>query len=243
MRFSLFQPARSVVGMFAGVLFPPLCYSCGALLPSGHRIVCPACMDAVQGIDREDPSFRLAQERLLSDGTLDDFFCLYRFVRGSVLQNLLHQLKYGGAPGIGVWLGELLGSALRAAVPPLQAGAIVPVPLHTAKKRERGYNQSAYIAEGIGCTLGLAVRTDVLRRIRHTSTQTALDIEERRRNMEAAFAVRKGKRLKGGGRGVLLVDDVITTGATIRSCAGVLRRAGFRNIYACSVGLADRTNL
>ena len=232
-----------LIGAFADFLFPPLCYGCTALLPPRFKILCPACIAPLEALDAADPLYLLARERLCADGLVDDLVSLYRFEKGHELQMLLHQLKYRGSAGIGRWFGEQVGNAVRSSAPPGRFDAIIPLPLHVARKRERGYNQSEQIARGMAKALGLRVRPDVVRRVRYTSTQTVLDSDERKANMEGAFAVMPGRIEAIRDRGVLLVDDVITTGATLGACAMALRRAGARQIVACSVGVADRRNL
>lgn len=236
-------PVGDVFRCLTDFVFPPLCYSCGELLPRGCRIACPACVAAMRPINRADPLFLLARERLCEDGTVDELFSLFRFEKGGDLQSLMHHMKYSGAIGVGRWLGERLGSALQSGTWTTGSEAIIPIPLHTIKKRERGYNQSEQIARGAGKILGMPVETDLVRRIRHTRTQTTLGMDERRQNTAGAFVVPQKHCSDVEGRGFLLVDDVITTGATIRSCAQALRSAGARRIAACSVGLADRTNM
>jgi ComF family protein len=241
MGWSMLLHAGSAFEPLADVLFPPLCYACGALLPHGSRVACPPCVATIQKVDFTDPLLLLARERLCGDGVLDDVFTLFHFEKGGTLQTLLHHLKYGGAAGIGRWLGGQVGLAMRECSFAPRLDAIVPVPLHTAKRRERGYNQSASIAGGIGTVLRLPVDAGLVGRIRHTSTQTALGIEERKSNMAGAFATFPKRQRVIEGRGFLLVDDVITTGATIRSCAQALRAAGAGSIVACAVGLAEKT--
>lgn len=227
----------------ADFLFPPLCYSCGTLLPSAHRIICPTCAATLTHVDRNDPVFGLARDRLCADGAVDDLFSLYKFEKGKELQALLHELKYAGAADVGRWLGVRLGRALRESGAVAGIDAIIPVPLHVVKKRERGFNQCEHIARGVREILELPARPELVRRCRHTSTQTQLGIDERMINMEGAFAVPLHRRKAIERRGFLLLDDVITTGATVRACAGALRAAGARTIVACSVALADRTTL
>lgn len=121
----------------------------------------------------------------------------------------------------------------------IKADVLIPVPLHKAKFRERGFNQAECIARGIADRTGWRVEPNALIRKRYTQTQTKLDIAERQKNMEDAFTVPpKRKPLVSGGTCVV-VDDVITTGATILACADALLAAGARTIIAASAALAE----
>lgn len=136
----------------------------------------------------------------------------------------VHRYKYGRE----LWLEPFLaGLLIEAARPELAGGGwdlVVPVPLHPLKARHREFNQAARLAVCLGASLRLPVARRWARRIRETGTQTRLSREERARNMRAAFAIRPGVSLKG--RRVVLVDDVLTTGATASACATALREAG-----------------
>ncbi len=204
-------------------------------------MICPECVAAMHLIDAAEPLYQLARERLCADSVVDDFLSLYRFEKGCGLQTLLHQLKYTGAVGIGLWLGEQLGRAIRDKTADLQLEAIVPVPLHVVKKRERGYNQSVQVAKGIGRIVGLPVMPDVIRRTRYTPTQTALDIAGRKANMDGAFVVPRKHCAEIRGRRLLLVDDLVTTGATVRACGTALRLAGARSC-CCLLGRSGRSH-
>lgn len=141
------------------------------------------------------------------------------------LRRAILALKFRGARNIGVRLGELL--AVHACEP---YDAIVPVPLHAMRRRERGYNQAEEIARGIARVRSANLCVRALVRVRRTQAQSALDLEERRRNVAGAFAAGPGIAAVSRSN-VLLVDDVFTTGATARACAAALRRAGAREIY------------
>ncbi len=143
--------------------------------------------------------------------------------RDAVLE-LIHRYKYRRA----YWFEPLLARWLiEAAAPELAQGGwdcIVPVPLHPVRQREREFNQAERLARRLSQATGIALRTDVLRRVRPTRTQTLLSREERRENMRRAFALTRRATLDG--ERIVLVDDVLTTGATTSACAGVLRRGG-----------------
>ncbi|GAB4375543.1 MAG: hypothetical protein Kow0042_21070 [Calditrichia bacterium] len=105
---------------------------------------------------------------------------------------------------------------------------IIPVPLHPVREKERGYNQSYHIARGLFSQSGLPIHQNLLRRIRHTRSQTELNREERRNNVDQAFQVVHDPEIKG--KTIALIDDVVTTGATLNECARVLKLAGARRV-------------
>jgi ComF family protein len=140
---------------------------------------------------------------------------------------LVHALKYGGRPGIADALAESLARALPAA---LAADLVTAVPLHPARRRERGYNQAWRLAAGLASRLGVPAVEDVLERVRHTPAQAQLDPERRRRNLSGAFRVNEPQRYRE--RRVLIVDDVLTTGATLEACLGTLAGSGARPVGA-----------
>jgi ComF family protein len=163
---------------------------------------------------------------------------LYRFEQGGCLQSLLHQMKYRGMTRVGVECGKRLGEVLEGMIggtPPL---GVIPVPLHRTKHRERGYNQSEYIARGIASVLRIPVLSHTLLRHRHTESQTTLSREERQQNVADAFSVRPGAVPLVRRQTHLLVDDVITTGATLQEAARALTIAGAQPSLVCAIGIA-----
>jgi ComF family protein len=175
---------------------------------------------------------------LRNDGSARDFLCLYWFDQEGAVQRLLHVLKYDGVRRVGESLGREAGRVLGLSIRGYGVDGIVPVPLHRARLRERGYNQSLLIARGLGAALDLPVLHPVLRRVRYTKSQTALRHDERRRNVAGAFALDPRCRIPLADRTLLLVDDVATTGATLCACAEVLRARGAESVVACAIALA-----
>jgi ComF family protein len=116
---------------------------------------------------------------------------------------------------------------------------IIPVPLHRTKQRERGYNQSEYVCTGIYEILNLEVIPNGLKRIRYTKTQTKLNREERKENVTNAFELNEKYLNKIQGKNIILVDDVITTGATILECGRILKANNCGKILTCSIALAE----
>ena len=113
---------------------------------------------------------------------------------------------------------------------------VIPVPLNKRKERERGYNQSDFVAKGISSIINVPVFSDVVRRVKYTVTQTHLNAQERKKNIAEAFAVTQSEKIKN--KNILIVDDIITTGSTIQETAKVLMDSGATKVIAGSVGLA-----
>lgn len=231
------HPVQSLLRPLYEFIFPPSCLVCDAPMERTSGRVCAACWHSLRPVASADRTYRLAAERLIRHGHLDGVVPLWHFEQEGTLQSMVHALKYNGITDIGVEMGRFLGERLREEKVIEHADGIIPVPLHRAKYRERGYNQSEFISRGIQQVTGLPLLQDVLYRSRFTQSQTELNIAERKLNVDGAFALRKGRSVHG--RSFLLVDDVITTGATIEACAAVLKEHGARRLFASSVALAE----
>ncbi len=196
----------------------PACMRCG--LPFAGEITgefaCERCQQATWHFDR-------AQAAVVARG---------------VAMEMIHRYKYERAiwfePALAGWLTRRVAAWLKDRV----VDAIVPVPLHPVKAREREFNQAARLAAKLGQAVGLPSRPEWLRRIKFTDTQTRLTRPQREDNMRQAFAVPPGVRLAG--LKLILVDDVFTTGATVNSAAGALRAAGADTVSVWTVGRAVR---
>ena len=150
-----------------------------------------------------------------------------------VMREALHAFKFGGRRGLAAPLGALLVEAMESRLPAGVPAVLVPVPLHPRRERERGFNQASLLARRVGVAWGVPVRADVLIRAVATSSQTELDAPARRANVRGAFRLRRPELIAG--RHVLLVDDILTTGATLSECAHCLREGGAANVGALTV--------
>jgi competence protein ComFC len=230
---------------FGSLVYPPACTICSASVGL-HEYLCPEC---------EAKLFRIAPPFCARcsepfDGAITTTFscanCAHRHLyfdaavsayrsRG-IARHVILNFKYGKQ----IHLRHLLGRWLIAAFDDSRLrgrrfDAIVPVPLHPARQRERGFNQAALLAERLGPHLGLQVRP-VLQRVYYTTTQTAFDRAERIQNLRHAFRLRKKADVRK--LDVLLIDDVLTTGSTLSECARVLKENGARAVYAATAARA-----
>jgi ComF family protein len=158
------------------------------------------------------------------------------FHKGGNVQELLHQLKYQGKREVGHYLGRQYAFELGDSWKQGSVDIIVPVPLHPKKQRKRGYNQSQCFAEGLADEWKIPVEAACLFRKKHSSTQTRKSRYERWENVEDIFGVRNQDRIEG--KHILLVDDVITTGATLEACATVLMKLKGVRVSAMSIAFA-----
>lgn len=219
-------------------VFPPSCLACGVPMEYSPERVCEKCWRTIKAVVRSDAVYQRAFAMMSHDGLVDELVVPFYFEKDGALQTLLHLLKYGGIPAAGEVLGRKLGAhALRSGA--WQGHVLLPVPLHRAKERERGYNQAEYIARAMGKQIGMETKNGVLRRVAYTKTQTALGFEERQKNVRGAFALTRRGCASVKGASIILVDDVVTTGATSRECAQVLKAAGAERIVVSAVALAE----
>jgi len=205
---------------FISLLFPRLCYGCGNHLMRNERLICTECYVVIPRtgyhLSEKNPVAELFWGRCLVQRAAA--FSFYN--RGSRMRRLIHNLKYKGIKEIGYELGRIYGLSLNSSGFTQGIELIVPVPLHPAKRRMRGFNQSDLISQGISDATGLPVDYGCLVRTMASATQTRRPRYERWTNVEGIFEVREAEKITG--RHILLVDDVITTGSTIESCANEL---------------------
>jgi len=203
--------------------FPQACPGCGAPAEPA-RLLCAACRAAI-------PRLPVALcARCLGRGR-EPVGCVSHpshvvwaaWVYDERAACMVHALKYGGRPALASALGEVLAAALPAAARP---DLVLEVPLHPTRRRERGYNQAALLADAAAERLGVPRLSAALIRVRGTAPQARLDPLSRRANVAGAFRVRQPAALRG--RSVLIVDDVVTTGATLEACLDALAVAGAR---------------
>lgn len=218
------------------LFFPSNCLVCGKRLHSPREILCFECEYKMPktgyGERGDNPVSRTFWGRVpVVSGT-----SLFRFEKGSAYQTVLHELKYRGNRKAGLYLGRLLGHELNH-TSFSRCDLLVPVPLHPGRMKQRGYNQSEIIARGTSEIMGIPVVTNLIIRSGHHRSQTTMGRHERFENVFEEFTL--GSRpMDINGKKVLIIDDVITTGATLEACSQVLFTHFKCLVYAATVSCA-----
>lgn len=218
---AFFAFARETWAGFLHLLYPELCAGCGSELPSGNdACFCLRCRMKISVSDMHLSRENEFTNRFWGRLQVESAAAMYYFSRKSPVQRALHQLKYHNKPEIGVKIGREFGKRLRSSGLYQSLEAIVPVPLHPRKERLRGYNQSTMFARGLSETMEIPVLPAALVRQTYTETQTRKKRMDRFKNMHEVFRVKNPALLEG--KHLLLVDDVLTTGATLELCGHTL---------------------
>lgn len=229
--------AKDILTDFISLLYPRYCFACQEGLVKGEETVCSRCMIELPRTQYHFEEENALFKRLNGRIPLSFAFSFFLFRKGGKVQQLLHALKYSNHPEIGETLGEVYGAELQQANYGEKFNVIVPVPLHATRKRKRGYNQSEEFAKGLSKSLNIPFSGNALERITKTETQTRKSKLKRWQNVSEVFRLKEHDRIAN--QHVLLVDDVITTGATIEACAQVLLENGCSAISIASIAYAE----
>lgn len=219
------------------LLFPRVCAACGNILLEGEDSVCTTCRFLLPKTGYENnPDNPLAQMfygQMPFNAVMAEFF----FSKTGKVQHLIHGLKYHHCRENGIFLGQEIGKSLLKAPDYQGIDFIIPIPLHPKKEKLRGYNQSHVISEGIHEIMNVPIAEKSLVRSVFTNTQTKKSREERYQNVKDIFELKKPEQLQG--KHVLLVDDVLTTGATLMSAGKALLHAEGIKISVATVACAS----
>lgn len=198
------------------IIFPRYCCVCGQILSASEKDLCLNCLRALPIV--EDFRIQEIEKNFWGKIAIERVGSYIYYQKGSPYNNLLHRIKYKDHPEIATHLAIAAAHKLKEKGFFDGIDAIVPLPLSKKKERQRGYNQCDYIAQGLSQVSGIAVLKGCVERVKANETQTHKSREERWQNVEGIFSVTHPQLLQG--KHILLIDDVLTTGATIASCAG-----------------------
>lgn len=200
-------------------VFPHICSGCGTDIISQESSLCMRCIDALPETNFEWHHANPVEKRFWGRIEIKQATAQYYFTRESLMQHLMHQFKYKRNRELGFQLGKIMGESMKKSGR-FPADALIPLPLFPAKEKRRGYNQATVLCEGMSESLALPVLKDTIIRSQHTETQTKKGRIERWQNMEGKFVLMNPQAVQN--KHLLLVDDVITTGATLEACGAEL---------------------
>lgn len=207
---------------FTGLVYPEICCGCGGRLNTLEETICLICLYNLPKTFFHQTENNPVAQRLSGRIPFENATALYFFSKSGKVKKLIHQLKYKGNYKVGIKLGEQLGKTLNK-LPNWQTVDIaIPIPLHPKRLKQRGYNQSEAIAEGLGTVMDLSVEANLVKRkVNNTSQTKRKDTMSRWENVKGIFSLKDTSNLEG--KHFLILDDVITTGSTMEACAMAIR--------------------
>ena len=218
------------------LFFPRLCVVCGDKLIEQEQWICLHCLHHIPRTNFHlEPDNRVAQI-FYGRVKLEFATSFFYFSKGSKYQSLLHALKYKGMKELGAEIGKHFGIDLMQSPDFLSVDVICPVPLHPQKEKKRGYNQSWWVASGIALQMQKELSDDNLKRVTATETQTRKSRFERWQNVEGIFELSHPDAFAG--KHILLIDDVVTTGATLEACAQTILSQTDARVSIATLGTA-----
>ena len=220
---------------FLSLFFPNYCLGCTRALVKGEEILCTFCIHDLPKTHHDFNGENPVKLRFEGRIPVARAMAFLQFRKTGIAQKLLHQLKYNQHPEVGVKIGSLIGNEIQAVAHSIDL--IIPVPLHPARLRQRGYNQSAMFAQGISQSTGIPWEESISVRKQNTKTQTRMSRAQRWENVKSVFGVSDHRKIEG--KNILLVDDVITTGATLEACGQHLLDAQCKSLSIICIAEAQ----
>jgi ComF family protein len=217
--------------------FPHTCTGCGSDLLPVSSTLCIRCLDAMPETNFESLPGNTVEKLFWGRVPLQAATAQFYFTKESLMQHLMHQLKYKGNKELGWQLGRVMGEEIKRAER-FMPDVLIPLPLFPAKEKKRGYNQATVLCEGMAEAMHIPVIHDAVIRSSHTETQTKKGRIERWQNMEGKFVLANTASIAN--KHILLVDDVVTTGATLEACAAELLKAENTRVSIATLCYASR---
>lgn len=224
---------ESILALF----YPAYCPGCNYPLHLHEKRICNICVGSLAYTRYEQLEFNPLKQKFAGRFPVDQVFSLVQFKKGTAIQGILHDLKYGNHPELGRYLGNLMGYALRKSDHFRNITHLVPIPLHPSKQQKRGYNQAEQLAIGIQEVWKSVKIAQPIKRVKDTQTQTKKSRTDRFKNLEGSFEIHENRKINHWN--ILLIDDVLTTGSTLESCAILLHQHSPSSISFATLACAE----
>jgi ComF family protein len=220
------------------LLFPHVCAGCGNDILSTDSSLCLRCISSMPETNFEKFPNNPVEKTFWGRLPLASATAQFYFTKESLMQHLMHQFKYKGNTDLGFQAGILMGNQLKESGRFNSIDALVPLPLFASKEKRRGYNQATILCQGMAEKLKLPILTSAISRTQHTDTQTKKGRIDRWKNMDGKFILTDTKAISN--KHILLVDDVVTTGATLEACGQELLQAPGTTLSIATLCYASR---
>lgn len=227
----------SILADFVALFYPQVCAACNGELLKGEEFICVDCQLTLPYTGFENQHPNPAEQMFWGRVAVETATSFLYFRKGNKTRQMMHRIKYKGEKELAQYLGRQMGQNLLNNSHFEDIDCIIPIPLHKAKQRKRGYNQSEWFAKGLADKLGIEVVTNVLLKTTATKSQTTKSRWQRWLNMGQQFTVKNQEKIEG--KHILLVDDIITTGATLEACALALKSATTCQISIATLAITE----
>lgn len=222
---------------FISLFYPQICAACDGELLQGEEHICINCIISLPYTGYETQAANLVEQSFWGRVEIESAAAFLHFRKGNKTQHIMHRIKYKGEKELAQYIGGLAAQQITNNVRFTGLDAIIPVPMHKAKQRKRGFNQSEWFAKGLAQKLDIPVLTNVLLKTTATASQTSKTRWERWLNLEEVLTVNHPETIEN--KHILIVDDTLTTGATIEHCAQALKKAVPCKISVATMAVAD----
>jgi len=229
---------KNIAGSTLHLFYPHVCTGCGSDLLQEDQLLCIRCLHHLPHTNFAQLAGNPVEKYFWGRIPLTAAYSEFYFSKAFLMQHLIHQLKYKGDTNIGFYLGEMMGKSMLKSTRFSSIDALVPLPLYAAKEHKRGYNQATVICNGIAAVMNIPVLNGAVIRQEATETQTRKHRTERWENVKDSFKVAKAGELNG--KHLLLVDDVVTTGATLEACGNVMLQSAAIKLRIATLAYAAK---
>lgn len=232
----MMNKVKKLITYFLDLIYPRVCITCNTTLKDTEKFICYPCFLDLPRLKYSELYQKENEKKFWGKVNVQAVYSLLYFSKKNKTQKLIHELKYKGNSEIGEWLGNQLASEYKNQVEQDKINLIIGIPLHDNKLRQRGYNQADIVAEAIAKQLNIEYGKAVLKRIVETKSQTKKSRLERFKNIEGIYAIDEKKQVEG--KNVLIVDDVLTTGATLTEAIELLLNKGANTVSIMTIASA-----